>query len=84
VTAWPWLARVGVYGVRQAPILHHNLLAAATGRPLETFRPQKRFLLILNLGDGTGLFLRGSVVLHGRWAFRFKDWLDRRFLQQFR
>jgi NADH dehydrogenase FAD-containing subunit len=53
------LAKVGVYAVREAPVLCHNLLATLQGRPLRRFLPQRRFLLILNLGDGTGLLTWG-------------------------
>ena len=78
------LPRVGVYGVRQAPILAHNLLAALEGRPLRRFRPRRRFLLILNLGDGTGLAVRGGWVWHGRLALWLKDWIDRRYVAKYR
>jgi len=78
------LDRVGVYAVRQAPVLHRNVLAAASGGPLRSFKPQRRYLLILNLGDGTGLLLWHRLVCHGGWAFRVKDRLDRRFLARFR
>ncbi|MBE0604084.1 MAG: FAD-dependent oxidoreductase [Deltaproteobacteria bacterium] len=77
------LARVGVYAVRQAPVLFANLLASLLGGPMRVFRPQRRFLLILNLGDGTGLLSRGGFVTSGRMAFRIKDWLDRRFMRRF-
>jgi NADH dehydrogenase FAD-containing subunit len=77
------LARVGVYAVREGPILSHNLLATLQGRPLRRFRPQRRFLLILNLGDGTGLATWGPFVWRGRGAFRLKDWIDRRFLARY-
>jgi NADH dehydrogenase FAD-containing subunit len=77
------LHRVGVYAVRQAPVLFRNLLAALQGTPLEPFRPQRRYLLILNLGDGNGLAVWGGLTAHGRWALRWKDRLDRTFLAQF-
>ncbi|CAN5892475.1 FAD-dependent oxidoreductase [soil metagenome] len=80
------LARIGVYAIRQAPVLLHNLLATleGQGRPLRRFRPQSRFLLILNLGDGTGLATWGPFHWQGRLAFRWKDWIDRRFLSKYR
>ena len=78
------LPRVGVYGVRQAPILAHNLLATLEGRPLRRFRPQRRFLLIMNLGDGTALAVRGGWVWHGRIALWLKDWIDRRYVAKYR
>jgi NADH dehydrogenase FAD-containing subunit len=78
------LDKVGVYAVRQAPILFGNLIAFLLGRPLTRFRPQRRYLLILNLGDGTGLATWGNWHWQGRWAFRLKDHLDRSFLARYR
>lgn len=78
------LARAGVYAVRQAPVLFANLRAFLLGERLLAFRPRKNFLLILNLGDGTGLLTWGGWVASGRAAFRLKDRLDRRFLRKFR
>jgi len=77
------LRRVGVYAVREAPILFRNLLVTLEGRPLMTFKPQKRYLLIFNLGDGSGLLVRGSWVWKGRLAFTFKNYLDTRFMAKF-
>lgn len=77
------LPRVGVYAVRQAPVLFRNLLAAVEGRPPEPFRPQRRYLLILNLGDGRGLATWGGWTACGTWALRWKDRLDRAFLRGF-
>jgi NADH dehydrogenase FAD-containing subunit len=77
------LAKVGVYAVRESPILCHNLLASLQGRPLRRFRPQRHFLLILNLGDGTGLLTWGPLYWHSRLAFRLKDRIDRAFLREY-
>jgi NADH dehydrogenase FAD-containing subunit len=77
------LEKVGVYAVRQNEILHHNLMSALSGEHMETFRPQQAYLLIFNLGDGTGIFVRKSWVWRGRLAFLFKDYLDRSFMRKF-
>jgi NADH dehydrogenase FAD-containing subunit len=77
------LAKVGVYAVREAPVLYHNLLATLQGRRLRRFRPQRRFLLILNLGDGTGLLIWGPFSWHSRLAFWLKDRIDRAFLRTY-
>jgi NADH dehydrogenase FAD-containing subunit len=74
------LAKIGVYAIRQAPVLLANLLAAAQGTQPQTFVPQKRYLWIINLGDGTGLAMRGGLWWRGRSAFWLKDRIDRRFL----
>jgi len=77
------LPKIGVFAIRQAPILFHNLLAALEDRPRRDFAPQRRWLLILNLGDGTGLLLWDRFWWRGRAAFRLKDWIDRRFLAEY-
>jgi NADH dehydrogenase FAD-containing subunit len=77
------LEKVGVYAVRQNEILHRNLMAALSGEPMKTFTPQKAYLLIFNLGDNTGIFVRKSTVWSGRLAFLFKDYLDRSFMRKF-
>jgi len=69
--------------VRQAPVIFRNLAAALDGGALEAFRPQRRYLLILNLGDGTGLVTWGRWVVRGRWAFRWKNYLDTSFMKKF-
>jgi NADH dehydrogenase FAD-containing subunit len=74
------LPRVGVYAVRQAPVLADNLAAALGGERLRDYDPQRAYLLVLNLGDGTGLAVRGRQWWYGRAAFRLKDWIDRRWL----
>jgi len=78
------LARVGVYAVRQNPVLRHNLLAALDGGSLEEFHPGGDYLLILNLGDGRGVaWKKGRGVWDGRLALRLKDYIDRRFMRKF-
>jgi selenide,water dikinase len=78
------LPRLGVYGVRQAPVLLANLAAWHRGQPLSHYRPQPHALAILNLGGGMGLALRGRAWFAGRLAFVAKQWLDQRFLGGYR
>lgn len=77
------LDRVGVYAVRQNPILHANLMAALEGGEMKRFTPQETYLLIFNLGDGTGIFVRKSWAWSGRLAFKLKDYIDQRFMKTF-
>jgi NADH dehydrogenase FAD-containing subunit len=77
------LDKVGVYAVRQNPILYHNLLGALEGRPLRPFQPQSDYLLIFNLGDGKGIFWKKNWVLNGRLAFILKNYIDRKFMRKF-
>jgi NADH dehydrogenase FAD-containing subunit len=77
------LPRIGVYAIRQAPVLYHNLLATLAGTRLQRFQPQTKYLSIMNLGNGRGLAVRGSLWWQGRAAFWLKDWIDRRFLSEY-
>jgi NADH dehydrogenase FAD-containing subunit len=77
------LDKVGVYAVRQNPVLFHNLLASLEGQRLIPFHPQDDYLLIFNLGDGRGIFRRKSWVWNGRLAFILKDYIDRKFMRKF-
>jgi NADH dehydrogenase FAD-containing subunit len=77
------LEKVGVYAVRQNPVLLHNLMAAMDGKNLRAFEPCGSFLLILNLGDGTGIFYKNGLIFDGRLAFFIKDYIDRRFMRRF-
>ncbi len=78
------LPKLGVFGVRQAPVLLYNLLATLDGKPLHEYRPQKHALSILNLGDGTGLATWWHLWLHGKCMLRLKNHLDQRFLSRYR
>jgi len=78
------LPKLGVFGVRQAACLHANLLASLERKPLAEYRPQKRFLAILNLGEGTALATWGPFWWHGRSSMWLKDFIDRRFLENYR
>ena len=77
------LDKVGVHAVRQNPVLLHNLLAMVRGEELQAFGPQPKYMLIFNTGDGKGILWRGNLVLRGKWAFRLKDHIDRKFMRRF-
>jgi NADH dehydrogenase FAD-containing subunit len=77
------LDKVGVYAVRQNPILYHNLRASLEGGPLQPFEPGGNYLLIFNLGDGQGVLHKGWLTFGGRLAFLIKDYIDRRFMRRF-
>lgn len=86
--SWPGqgLPKAGVHAVRMGPALANNLRAALGGRPggLALHRPQSRFLALLATGDGRAIASRGPFGAEGAWAWRWKDHIDRRFLERFR
>jgi NADH dehydrogenase FAD-containing subunit len=77
------LARVGVHAVRQAPILHHNLLAALHSGEMKRYAPQEDYMLILNMGDGKGILFKRGLTWSGRVPFWLKDFIDKRFVRKF-
>lgn len=83
LTAHPRLPKAGVYAVRQGPLLAANLRAFLEGRPLRCYRPQRDFLALLNLGDGTAVGSKWGLAFEGRPVMRLKDWIDRRFMALF-
>lgn len=77
------LDKVGVYAVRQNQIIFKNLMASLEGGALQEFVPQKNYLLIYNLGGGTGVLSKWFLTFSGRLAFMIKDYIDRRFTKTF-
>ena len=77
------LPRIGVHGVRQGPVLHASLLARVSGDPLPSYRPQRRALAVLDLGDGVALATWGPLWWFGRAALRLKRRIDRKWLRKY-
>lgn len=77
------LDKVGVYAVRENPVLYHNLMATLEGTALEPFDPGGDYLLIFNLGGGVGVLRKKWLTVDGRLAFVIKDYIDRRFMRKF-
>ena len=77
------LDKVGVYAVRENPILFHNLMASLEGAELKPFDPGGNYLLIFNMGGGSGILHKSGFTLGGRLAFIIKDYIDRRFMKKF-
>lgn len=79
----PWVPRAGVYAVRMGPVLADNLERALAGSKLATYTPQRDFLSMLNLGDGTALVAKWGRAAQGSWVWRWKDRIDRAFMARF-
>ena len=77
------LDKVGVYAVRQNPVLYQNLMAALEETPLQAFDPGGDYLLIFNLGGGVGVLRKRRLSINGKPAFWIKDYIDRKFMKRF-
>ena len=72
--------KAGVFAVRAAPVLHHNLRAALTGGRPRRYDPQRDYLKLISLGGRSAVADRSGLVLSGPAMWRLKDRIDRRFM----
>ncbi|NSY36701.1 selenide, water dikinase SelD [Leisingera sp. ANG59] len=76
--------KAGVYAVRQAPVLYHNLRALMTGDPLRKYRPQKDYLKLISMGSKEALGERFGTTLTGSLMWSWKNRIDQAFMEKFR
>jgi selenide,water dikinase len=75
--------KAGVFAVRQAEPLFHNLQAYLKGEPLQPFQPQQQYLNIIDEGDGRSIASRGPFTFESRWMRAWKDRIDSKFMATF-
>ncbi|MCK7550174.1 MULTISPECIES: selenide, water dikinase SelD [Marinobacter] len=75
--------KAGVFAVRQGPPLADNLKRMATGRSAKAFNPQKKWLALISTGDQFAVASRGDFSVAGTWVWRWKNWIDQRFMAKF-
>lgn len=77
------LEKAGVFAVRMGPPLAENLRCIITGEQPRHYRPQSRWLALISTGDRHAVASRGWLYARGDWIWRWKDWIDRRFMRKF-
>ena len=75
--------KAGVFAVRMGKPLAENLRRALLGQPLVAYRPQRRWLALISTGDRHAVASKGAWFARGDWVWRWKDWIDRRFMAKF-
>ena len=73
----------GVFAVRQGPPLAENLRLRARGAAAKSFIPQRDFLTLLSTGRRHAIASRNGLAFSGDIIWYLKDWIDRRFMDQF-
>jgi selenide,water dikinase len=77
------IPKAGVYAVRQGPILWDNIQRQLDGRSLIPYEPQKSFLKLLNMGDGTAVGEWRGFSFAGRWVMKLKQRIDQQFMDKY-
>ncbi|MGY6547939.1 MAG: selenide, water dikinase SelD [Roseinatronobacter sp.] len=76
--------KAGVFAVREAPVLHANLVAALSDRPLRRFKPQKHYLKLISLGTKSAMAEKFGTARQGRLFWQWKDRIDQKFMRRLR
>lgn len=74
--------KAGVFAVRAAPILKHNLRAALGVGRRRRWHPQKNYLKLISLGDKVALGEKFGFTLSGKMLWQWKDRIDRTFMDR--
>lgn len=75
--------KAGVFAVRQGMPLAENLRLRARGTAAKPFTPQSDFLTLLSTGRRHAIAARNGVALAGDLFWRWKDHIDRAFMDKF-
>jgi len=76
------LARSGVHAVKAGPVLARNLMAWPGEQRGAVYQPNRRTLMLLSTGGEQAIGSWGALSAEGRWVWRLKRTIDRRFIQQ--
>ncbi|KAJ54930.1 segregation protein B [Actibacterium mucosum KCTC 23349] len=75
--------KAGVFAVREAPVLLHNLRADLSGGKRREYHPQKDYLKLMSTGGKHAVADKLGLRLEGDWLWRWKNQIDRSFMRKF-
>lgn len=76
--------KAGVYAVREAPVLLHNLRTVLSGQgKTRAYHPQKDYLKLVSLGEKAALAEKWGRTVSGPALWRWKNRIDTKFMAMF-
>ncbi len=75
--------KAGVFAVRQGPPLYENLKRQVTHRSLQPFKPQSRYLNIIDTDTDTSIASWGPFAIRSKWCRAWKNSIDQKFMSLF-
>ncbi len=75
--------KAGVFAVRQGEPLFNNWQYLLTDKPLHAYIPQDKYLSLIGTGDRQAIASWGSFGWRSRLFWWLKDYIDRKFMNQF-
>ncbi len=75
--------KAGIFAVRQGPILFENIKNTLRAAPNEVFKPQSDYLKLLNTGDGKAIGEYLGRTFFSKFALRWKDYIDGKFMNMY-
>ncbi|HEY9598840.1 MAG TPA: selenide, water dikinase SelD, partial [Cyanophyceae cyanobacterium] len=75
--------KAGVFAVRQGKPLFQNLQRFLRLEPLKSYKPQKWYLSLIGTGEGEAIASWGMFGWRSRLLWRWKDYIDRKFMNRF-
>ncbi|WP_461204840.1 NAD(P)/FAD-dependent oxidoreductase [Clostridium sp. DL1XJH146] len=74
--------KIGVYAIKEAPILEENIKRILGSKTLVEYLPQNKYLLIVSLGDKKALLIYDKVSFYGRIPWAIKNYIDKSFMKK--
>ena len=75
--------KAGVFAVRQAPVLLHNLRADLIGAPRKPYVPQRDYLKLISLGGKRAVADKAGFRVAGSLLWKLKNKIDQDFMVKF-
>ena len=74
----------GVHAVRTGPVLAANLRSILAGAmPTRSYSPRLSSLYLLSTGNRSAILSYGPIAARGRWVWRLKRWIDKRWVRAY-